>query len=77
MCFHYAHKPQLVFFFLPYLKTFFRGQSTRHFVMLPTVTQCKCLLPQVSIISNLVQSLGGSSRGFLNFIKASTADYLE
>lgn len=76
MCFHYAHKPQLFSFFFS-VETFLSIRSTRHFVMLPTVTQCKCLLPEVSIISNLVQSLGGSSQGFLNFIKASTADYLE
>lgn len=64
-------------FFLLVLKTFLRGHSIWHFVMPPTVTQFKCLLPQVSIISDSVQSLEGTSRGLLNFIKASTADYLE
>lgn len=59
------------------LKTFLRGHSIWHFVMPPTVTQFKCLLPRVSIISDSVQSLEGTFWGLLNFIKASTADYLE
>lgn len=56
---------------------FFFFKATRNSVMPPKVTRCKCLPPRVLIISNLLRSRGASSRGFLNFIKASTADYSE